>query len=618
MPEKAGRPTHVPDGLFATPRPVVERKADGSTRVRAADALKPIGRSVTDWLAHWAAKAPDRVFLQERESAVPGAPWRKLSYAETFTQIEKLAAGLLSLGLGEERPLAILNDNSIDHARLTLAALHVGIPVTPISPAYSLQSRDHLKLRAILRALSPGAVFAPDIGLFGPALAAAKTEIGEIPIIAAKNSNGAIGIDLLATRGDPSSVARANAAIGPETIAKILFTSGSTGDPKGVVNLQRMLLAGQQAKVQVWPFLEYEPPVFLDWLPWSHTFGGNHNFNMALRNGGTLIIDNGKPAPGLFQRTIDNIRDTRSNIYFNVPRGFDMLVAELKKDSALREVFFERLQVIFYAGAALPQNLWDDLIALSRQTIGAPVVMVSAWGSTETAPLATDCHFQAERSGVIGVPVPGVELKLVPNGDKEEIRVRGPNVTPGYWKRPDLTAKAFDSEGFYLIGDAVRWLDPTRPEQGLLFDGRVVEDFKLMSGTFVNVTGVRLHGVQCLAPIAQDIVVTGHDREEIGFLVYTNLAAARALADLPDDAPAESIVSHPAVVAHIRAGLAKMKAAGGGSASHASRALLMTEAPSVDAGEITDKGYINQRASLTRRAALVDKLYSADSAVITV
>ncbi|MCB1537269.1 MAG: AMP-binding protein, partial [Rhodoblastus sp.] len=322
------------------------------------------------------------------------------------------------------------------------------------------------------------------------------------------------------------------------------------------------------------------------------------------------------PAPGLFQRTLDNIREVESNIYFNVPRGFDMLVAELKADASLREKFFRKLQVIFYAGAALPQNLWDDLIVLSRETIGEPVVMVSAWGSTETAPLATDCHFQAERSGVIGVPVPGVELKLTPNGDKQEIRVRGPNVTPGYWKRPDLTEKAFDEEGYYLIGDAVKWFDDARPEKGLLFNGRVVEDFKLMSGTFVNVTGVRVRGVESLAPLAQDIVVAGHDREEVGFLVFTNLAAARALAGLPESAAPEEIVGHPKVVAHARAGLAKMKASGAGSAGYAARALLMTEPPNVDAGEITDKGYINQRASLARRAALVEKLYSADEPAV--
>jgi feruloyl-CoA synthase len=295
-----------------------------------------------------------------------------------------------------------------------------------------------------------------------------------------------------------------------------------------------------------------------------------------------------------------------------------MLVAELKKDRSLREHFFEKLQVIFYAAAALPQNIWHDLIELSRETIGEPVVMVSAWGSTETAPLATDCHFQAERSGVIGVPVPGVELKLIANGDKLEIRVMGPNVTPGYWKRQDLTKDAFDEEGFYLIGDAVRWLDTSQPEKGLIFDGRVVEDFKLMSGTFVNVTGVRLRGVECLAPLAQDIVVAGHDREEIGLLVFTNMAAARALAGLPSDAAAEDVVSHPNVVSLVRAGLTKMKSGGSGLASYATRALLMTEPPDIDAGEITDKGYINQRASLKRRASLVERLYSAHPSAITV
>jgi feruloyl-CoA synthase len=598
------------------PQLIVENKADGTTRLRSTEALKPGGRSVTDWLVVWAGRASDRVFLQERESVLPGAPWRKLTYADTLARVEKLAAGLLSLGLGPDRPLAILSDNSIEHALLMLAAMHVGVPVAPVSQAYSLQSRDHLKLRAILRTLGPGAIFASDSKLFGQALGAARNEIDDVIVIAGNSGDGAIDLNHVAKSGNSTDVKKANAEIHPETIAKILFTSGSTSEPKGVINLQRMLLAGQQAKVQVWPFLEQQSPVFLDWLPWSHTFGGNHNFNMALRNGGTLIIDNGKPLPALFQRTIDNIKETRSNIYFNVPRGYDMLIAELKKDRSLRQHFFQDLQVIFYAAAALPQNLWDDLIMLSRDTIGEPVAMVSAWGSTETAPLATDCHFQAERSGVIGVPVPGVDLKLTPNGDKQEIRVKGPNVTPGYWKRPDLTAKAFDDEGYYLIGDAVRWLDKTMPEKGLLFDGRVVEDFKLTSGTFVNVTGVRLRGLECLAPLAQDIVVAGQDRKEIGFLVFTNMTVARALAGLPDDATVDTVVSHPNVISHVRAGLSRMKAGAAGSSSYATRALLMTDPPDIDAGEITDKGYINQRISLRRRARLVERLYSAESEAI--
>jgi feruloyl-CoA synthase len=399
-----------------------------------------------------------------------------------------------------------------------------------------------------------------------------------------------------------------HARVGPDTIAKILFTSGSTGYPKGVINTQRMLCASQQAKTQVWPFLARTPPVIVDWLPWNHTFGGNHNFNLVLRHGGTLYIDGGKPAPGLIDASIANLREIAPTLYFNVPRGFDMLVGALRADSALRRNFFSRLQLMFYAGSALPQNLWEDLIELSVQETGQAVPMVTAWGSTETSPLATDCHFQAPRSGVIGLPVPGVELKLLPAGDKLEIRVRGPNVTPGYLDQPELTARAFDEEGYYRIGDAVRFADPARPEAGLVFDGRVAEDFKLSSGTWVNVGAVRIKGIELLAPVAQDIVVTGHDGDEVGFLVFANLAACRALAGLPVDAAPAEALAHPAVREQVRAGLQAMKALGGGSSTYAARALLMAEPPSVDAGEITDKGYINQSAVLARRAALVAQL----------
>jgi feruloyl-CoA synthase len=350
--------------------------------------------------------------------------------------------------------------------------------------------------------------------------------------------------------------------------------------------------------------------VIVDWLPWSHTFGANHNFNLVLRNGGTLYIDGGRPLPQLFNQTVANLSEIAPTIYFNVPRGYDMLVTALRRDDRLRENFFSRLQIVFYAAAALPQHLWEALDRLARETTGGPIPMTSGWGSTETAPLASDCHFQATRSGVIGLPAPGTELALVPNGNKLEVRVRGPNVTPGYWRRPDLTAANFDQDGFYRIGDAVRLVDPERPEQGLLFDGRVAEDFKLDSGTWVNVGMLRVAAIAALAPVAQDIAVAGHDRREIGFLIFPNLTACRGLAaDLPADASADQVLVHPAVRDTVRRGLEALRVDAQGSSGFATRALLLVEPPSIDAGEITDKGYLNQRAVLNHRAVLVEALY---------
>ncbi len=404
----------------------------------------------------------------------------------------------------------------------------------------------------------------PDAVAFAPALAAlAGLHDGVVIVGKGPQGEGAVSLSELSSETDKALVDRHFAALSETTIAKILFTSGSTGEPKGVINTHRMLCSSQDAKALLWPFVGHEPPVILDWLPWSHTFGANHNFNLILRNGGTLYIDGGKPAPGIFARTLANIRDVSGTVYFNVPRGFDMLVQELRKDDGLREAFFRNLKVIFYAGAALPQNIWADLEAIAIETLGHPVAMVSAWGSTETSPLATDCHFQAERSGVIGLPIPGCELKLLPNGGKLEIRVRGTNVTPGYWKRDDLTATAFDDEGFYCIGDAVKFFDPADPAKGLVFDGRVAEDFKLLSGTWVNVGTLRMKGIQHLAPLAQDLVVTGHDREEIGFLIFPQMAACLELSGLPAASSLAEIFSHPAVMAKVRDGLQALKADGG-------------------------------------------------------
>jgi feruloyl-CoA synthase len=594
--------------LFATPQTMAERRADGSILLRARQPLGAAARCIGDWLEHWAETAPDRTFLAERRAATEG--WHEVSYRQARRIVRSAAAWLLAEGVSVDHPLVILSDNGVEHALLALAAQHVGIPSAALSPAYSLISKDFDKLRGMIRLLEPGAIYVSSVKPFAAALDAIEGLHRAKLVSGDANDATAISFRTVASTPETAEVADAFAAIGPDTIAKFLFTSGSTGTPKAVINTQRMLTANQQAKAQTWPFLErHDNLVFLDWLPWSHTFGANHNFNLVLRNGGTLYIDAGKPAPGLFATSLANLRSVMPTVYFNVPRGFDMLIAALREDVELRQRFFGEVKFAFYAGAALPQNLWDALERLSIETVGKPMLMVSAWGSTETAPLATDCHFRAQRSGNMGVPVPGTELKLVPSGDKLEVRVRGPNVTPGYWKAPDQTAKAFDEEGFYLIGDAVTFADVDRPELGLFFDGRVAEDFKLNSGTWVSVGTLRVAAINALAPLAQDIVVTGHGRDEVGFLVFPNLPACRALAGLGDDAGMGEVIGHDKVRAAIADSLAKLKAQNGASSSaYATRALLLLEPPSVDAGEITDKGYINQRTVLTRRAAAVAML----------
>ena len=593
--------------LFATPRIVAERRADGSFLLKSTAPLLPAARCVGDWLEHWARAAPERIFLGER-AGVSDAPWTTITYRDALRQVRRTGAWLLAQGMSAARPMVVLSDNGIEHALLGLAAMHVGVPLASISPAYSLMSKDFDKLKSMIALLEPGLIYVSSPKTFAPALAAIEP-LHSAAIVSAAAEGEATSFPEIASTRENDAVEKAFAAVGPDTIAKFLFTSGSTGTPKAVINTQRMLTSSQQAKAQTWPFLEgAKDLVILDWLPWSHTFGANHNFNLVLRNGGTLYIDGGKPAPGLFATSLANLRSVMPTVYFNVPRGFDMLIAALRDDEALRRRFFGEVKFAFYAGAALPQNLWDAMEELAIETIGRAMPMVSAWGSTETSPLATDCHFQAERSGNIGVPIPGTELKLVRSGDKLEVRVRGPNVTPGYWKAPELTAKAFDEEGFYLIGDAVTFADPDRPERGLFFDGRVAEDFKLDSGTWVSVGTLRLAGIAALAPLAQDIVVAGHGRDEVRFLVFPNLAACRAHAGLKNDAGVDEAIAHAKVRSAIALGLAKLKAQGGGSSTFATRAILLAEPASVDGGEITDKGYINQRAVLTRRAAALAKL----------
>jgi feruloyl-CoA synthase len=606
-----------PAALFPAPAVQLQRRADGSMLLRSQQPLQRYPRCMGEALVHWAEAAPERHFLLERNAA---GQWAGVTYASALRRVRSIAGGLLQRGAAADKPVMILCDNGVDHGLLMLAAMHVGVPCVPVSAAYSLVSKDFAKLRRIVQLVEPRIILVADTKRFAGALAAiAPLHSAEVVVTDAGRSGNELALMGLESDANAAQVEAAFQAVNADSVAKLLFTSGSTDEPKGVINTQRMLCSSQQARAQQWPFLLQSPPIMLDWLPWSHTFGGNHNFNLALRFGGTLHIDGGRPAPPLIGQTCANIKDVCPTIYFNVPRGYDMLIAAMRGDSELRERFFSRLQVIFYAAAALPQNLWDALIELSTATVGAQVPLVSAWGATETAPTVTDCNFQADRAGVIGVPVPGTELKLQPSGGKLEVRVKGPNVTPGYWKRPDQTASHFDEEGFYRIGDAVKLVDAAHPERGLLFDGRVAEDFKLDSGTWVNVGMLRVRAVAALAAVAQDIVITGHDRGSIGFLVIPNPVACRQLCpDLHADAPLDAVLTHPAVRSATVAGMKALKAEGGGASStYATAALLLAEPLSIDGGEITDKGYVNQRAVLTRRAALVEKIYApGDTAVI--
>ena len=568
---------------FAPPKVEVEKRADGSMLLRSPQKLGPYARCVTEWLVQWSDRAPDRVFLAERS---PSGSWRKLTYRETYGAVRRIAQALLDRGLGPERPVAILSDNGVDHALLALGAMHVGIPVAPVSPAYSLMSKDFGKLKYIFDLVRPGLVYTADPQKFAPALAAVGAT--STPVA-----------ELLETNPG-STQEREFSKVRPETVAKILFTSGSTGIPKGVINTHRMLCANQQMLAQAWPFVEDQAPVVVDWLPWNHTFGGNHNFNLVLRNGGTMYVDGGKPVPGLVETTARNLKDVAPTLYFNVPRGYDLLLPFLEKDAELRRNFFRDLGVLFYAAAALPQNLWDRLKLLAT-TEGRAPAMLSAWGSTETAPLATSVHFPMQRAGVIGLPVAECELKLVPSAGKLEVRVRGPNVTPGYYKREDITRAAFDEEGFYRIGDAVKFAEPDDPAKGIVFDGRVAEDFKLSTGTWVHVGAVRVKLIAAADPLIQDAVITGQDRTEIGALVFPS--------------PGTKDMSPDAIRSRLSAVLAQL-AQEGGSSMYPRRLLLVTEPPSIDANEITDKGYMNQRAVLERRAALVEKLYGDSADVI--
>ncbi len=588
---------------------VVERRSDGAILLRSPHALPPFPKKLTERLVHWANAAPARVFLAQRDAA--GA-WRTLTYAQTLAAVRAIAAALLARDLSAERPIAILSGNDIEHALLGLAAMHVGIPYAPISVPYSLLSRDFGKLKTIIDILAPGLVFAANGTAFARAIAVAVPADIEVVVTANPPSDRRATLfgDLSKTQ-PTAAVEAAHAEVGPDTIAKILFTSGSTGQPKGVINTQLMLCANQAMIRAGLAFVADEPPVVVDWLPWNHTFGSNHNFGLVLDNGGSLYIDEGKPLPGAIDATVRNLRDIAPTIYFNVPKGFEMLLPHFAADPALRETFFSRLKVMFYAGASLSQHVLDALQELAVKTTGERITFMSSLGSTETAPAAVACSWQSERAGNIGLPLPGVALKLVPRDGKLEARLKGANITPGYWRAPALTADAFDDEGFYKIGDAVKFADPADPAKGLLFDGRLAEDFKLATGTWVSVGPLRAAFIAHFAPLVRDVVLAGADRDDATALVFPDLDACRKLAPgLGQDTPPAMLLADPRVVAEFRRHLDSFAAASSGTSSRICRAVLLAEPPSLDVGEMTDKGSINQRAVLAHRAALVQELYA--------
>ena len=594
---------------FGPPDVIVERRPDGALLARSPHPLGSYPRAATDWLDHWAGVAESRVFLAEREGE---KHWRTVTYGAARQMARSVAQGLIDRGLSVERPVAILSGNSVDHALVGLGAMIAGVPYAPVSAPYSLIAKDFAKLKAIIALLTPGLVFVSDGAPFAAAIDAAVPR--DVEVVARLNPPAsrpwATLASLLAKPAGPE-VDAAQAKVGPDTIAKLLFTSGSTGTPKGVINTHRMMTSNQAMLRGVNPSYGAEPPVLIDWLPWSHTFGGNNNFNLVLANGGSFFIDDGRPLPGAIEATVRNLREISPTVYYNVPRGFEMLLPYLQADRELRLSLFSRLQAFCYAGAALSPHVRVEFERLGLETVGEVVPMLTSFGSTETGPSAISVTDRAREPGVVGIPNPGVEVKLVPNAGKLEARLKSPSITPGYWRQPELTKAAFDEEGYYLVGDALRFADERDPERGFIFDGRVAEDFKLATGTWVSVGPLRAKFVAHCAPYVTDVVVAGHDRDDAAALVIPNVMACRELADaLNGEAGPAEMLACERVRTKFASLLKTFNETAGGSSGRFARLILMDNPPSLDTGEMTDKGSVNQRAVLTRRAALVDELYA--------
>jgi feruloyl-CoA synthase len=600
---------------FWTPEIETVERSDGTVLVRQRGALGDYPDKLTDRLVHFAAITPDRPYLAERDE---DGQWRTLTYAETLDDVRRIGTALLNVDVSVERPIAILSGNDIEHALIGLAAQYIGVPYAPISPAYSLVSLDFSKLRDIVAALTPGLIFAADGAQFEKAIAAAVPE--GIPVVTTRRPLEGRGkatfADLLATEAS-APADEAHRRVGPDTVAKILFTSGSTGSPKGVINTQRMLCANQEMVRDCYAFLQDEPPVVLDWAPWNHTAGGNKVFNMVLYSGGNFYIDDGRPTPELIRRTARNLADVAPTWYFNVPKGYEELIPHLEADKSVRRRFFSRLNMMMYAGASVAQHTWNALERLAVEATGERVILAAGFGATETAPFSMMCTSDQRIAGNIGVPARGVTLKLLPTEEKLEARLKGPNITPGYWRDPAQTAAAFDEEGFYRLGDALRFADPNDAAKGFYFDGRLAENFKLNTGTWVSVGGLRARFIDHFGEIVRDVVITGLDRDYVGALVFPNLAVCRSLGKaLPEKALDEEVLADRNVRSAFKAKLESLARGSTGSSTLVRRLLLLTEPPSIDRGEVTDKGSINQRAVLRHRAEKVEELYRGSETVI--
>jgi feruloyl-CoA synthase len=593
---------------FSDPAVRIERRNDGTIYLHPTKSLGDYAVRLTDRLHHWAETAPDRVFMAERTA---GGGWRHITYAELLTASRHIASALIKRGLSAERPVVILSGNSIDHALVGFGALYAGIPYCPVSTAYSLVSRDYGKLAYAMKLLTPGLVFADDAQKFSDALAANVAAGTEIAASFGKPAGGDVTLlaDLMATPLDPNLDAR-HRSIGPDTITKFLLTSGSTGNPKAVINTQRMLCANQVMIRETMTFLKDEPPVIVDWLPWSHTFGGNHNVGLVLYNGGSMYLDQGKPMPGGIEETVRTLREVSPTVYFNVPKGYESLLPYLRDDEALRKKFFERLHAMFFAGAAMAPHIWRGLDEVSAQETGGCVPMLTGLGSSETAPFFMSVNPSTTRSGHVGLPVAGCVAKLAPDNGKLEVRAKGPNITPGYWRQPEVTAMAFDDEGFYRLGDALKPANPDDLHAGFDFDGRIAEDFKLASGTWVSVGPLRARFIAACAPLVRDVVIAGLNRDELAALVVLDLDGCKLInPTLPADDIAV-IAADPLIRAAFRERFTKFLSTTTGSSTRIARAILLDVPLSIDRGEVTDKGSVNQRAVLTHRGPLIDELYS--------